>query len=199
MHPLTSTPVVVLAILSLTTPGLAQAASFTPLGDLAGGSFQSQAIGVSADGSVVVGFGNSDSGQEAFRWTSGGGMVGLGDLPGGSFGSIAYGVSADGSVVVGFGNSASGQEAFLWTSGGGMERLFDVLVANGATGLTGWTLRQALGVSDDGQWIVGYGTNPLGNTEAFLARLTPVPLPATVWLLGGALGLLGAARRRVAV
>ena len=87
-------------------PGLSNAASFLPLGDLPGGSFGSGAYGISADGSVVVGFGDSgDSGDpvltEAFRWTSGGGIVGLGELPGGGFGSVAYAVSADGGVVVG--------------------------------------------------------------------------------------------------
>ena len=45
---------------------------------------------------------------EAFRWTTGGGMVGLGDLPGGNFYSDADGVSGDGSVVVGCSDSASG-------------------------------------------------------------------------------------------
>jgi probable HAF family extracellular repeat protein len=64
-------------------------ATFQGLGDLAGGSFSSFAIGVSADGSVVVGQGLSASGSEAFRWTSGTGMVGLGDLPGGLFFSSA--------------------------------------------------------------------------------------------------------------
>ena len=71
------------------------------LGDLAGGSIESGASGVSGDGSVVVGYGSSASGYEAFLWTSGSGMVGLGDLPGGSTESSAYGVSGDGSVVVG--------------------------------------------------------------------------------------------------
>jgi probable HAF family extracellular repeat protein len=53
------------------------------LGDLAGGDCYSKARAVSADGTVVVGMGTSDSGSEAFLWTAGGGMVGLGDLPGG--------------------------------------------------------------------------------------------------------------------
>ncbi len=52
--------------------------SFTGLGDLAGGDFYSVATGVSVDGSVVVGYSDSGSSYEAFRWTSGGGMVGLG-------------------------------------------------------------------------------------------------------------------------
>jgi len=53
------------------------------LGDLAGGIFASSALGVSANGLVVVGESESTSGTQAFRWTSGGGIVGLGDLPGG--------------------------------------------------------------------------------------------------------------------
>ena len=63
------------------------------LGDLSGGIFHSESRAVSADGSVIVGFGSSGSGTEAFRFTSGSGMLGLGDLSGGSFNSIAYGVS----------------------------------------------------------------------------------------------------------
>ena len=102
-------------------------ASFTGLGDLPGGVFKSSARGVSSDGSVVVGSGSSASGSEAYRWTSGGGMVGLGELPGGSFINDAFGVSSDGSVIVGRSNSNPGQqEAFRWTSGGGMVGLGDL-------------------------------------------------------------------------
>ena len=57
-------------------------AAFIPLGDLPGGLSLSDARGVSADGSVVVGTSVSASGFEAFRWTQAGGMVGLGFLPG---------------------------------------------------------------------------------------------------------------------
>jgi probable HAF family extracellular repeat protein len=69
------------------------------LGDLPDGSFGSLATGVSADGAVVVGWGNSIGGQEAFRWTNGGGMIGLGDLAGGSFESVAHDVSSDGTIM----------------------------------------------------------------------------------------------------
>ena len=40
----------------------AMAVSFTPLGDLPGGYFHSEAYGVSADGSVVVGLSDSTPG-----------------------------------------------------------------------------------------------------------------------------------------
>ena len=73
--------------------------------------------------SVVVGKGSSASGSEAFRWTSGGGMIGLGDLADGGFESRAYGVSSDGASVSGSGMSASGRRAFLWTGGSGMVNL----------------------------------------------------------------------------
>jgi probable HAF family extracellular repeat protein len=71
------------------------------LGTLPGGN-SSYAYGVSANGSVVVGWAENASRQRrAFRWTAAGGMQDLGTL-GGSYG-VAYGVSADGSVVVGGG------------------------------------------------------------------------------------------------
>ena len=68
------------------------------LGDLPGGVFESFGFAVSADGSTIVGRGSSNSGTEAFRWTSAG-MVGLGDLQGGTFHSQAKGVSGDGSSL----------------------------------------------------------------------------------------------------
>ena len=101
-------------------------------------------------------------------------MVGLGDLPGGSFSSRATGASSDGGVVVGFGDTDSGPEAFIWTQAEGMQRLIDVLVANGATGLDGWILTDAKAVSADGQWVVGscHPTDSFG-TEPFLAFIAP--------------------------
>jgi probable HAF family extracellular repeat protein len=153
------------------------------LGDLAGGPFGSVATGVSDDGAVVVGFGNLNEASgtaEAFRWTRGDGMVGVGDLPGGAFSSSIWDVSADGSVVVGVGNTASGEEAFRWTIDGGMQNLRELLIAGGATGLTGWTLNQATGVSADGNTIVGFGRNPAGGTEAWAAT---IPEPSALMLL----------------
>jgi probable HAF family extracellular repeat protein len=81
------------------------------LGDLAGGSFSSSAYAASADGDVIVGDGQSASGQEPFRWTSAGGMVGLGHLPGDTAGFGAA-VSADGSVVVGVSSKDHVPQAF---------------------------------------------------------------------------------------
>jgi len=97
-----------------------QSDGFEFLGDLPGGSFQSEAWSSSRFGAVVVGVGSGDQGFEAFRWSAADGMVGLGDFPGGGFYSEARGVSADGSVTVGSGLSTSGTEAFRWTESTGM-------------------------------------------------------------------------------
>lgn len=177
-----------------------QVGGFQGLGYLPGGSALSSALGVSADGSVVVGFSYSASGTEAFRWTETGGMVGLGDFPGGLFHSAALGVSADGSVVVGYGHSVLHWEAFIWDAVNGMRNLREVLVNDLGLGaaLAGWTLWEARGISADGLRIVGWGINPDGQTEAWLADLSPsrVPEPATAVLVGSGVALLVVASRR---
>jgi len=93
------------------------AATLTPLGFLGAGTSGftlSLARGVSANGSTVVGYSETASVDEAFRWTAGSGMVGLG------FGD-AFGNSGDGSTIVG----RYGSEAFRWTSASGMVGLGD--------------------------------------------------------------------------
>ena len=121
----------VAALVLLAGAGAARAQnrpSFTGVGDLAGGAFDSGAEAVSDDGAVVVGGSESTAGPEAFRWTAAGGIVGMGDLSGGAFASSATGVSANGSVIVGTGvNSSDESRAFRWTSGSGMVALNTLL------------------------------------------------------------------------
>lgn len=111
----------VLSVFSGATPTLA--ASFTGLGDLPGGRFFSQALGVSADGSVVVGRGNSSSslGDEAFIWDETNGMRSLQnllesegiDLAGWNLLNAAA-ISNDGLSIVGTGiNPGGNREAWL--------------------------------------------------------------------------------------
>src|SRR5262245_19354352 len=111
----------------------AQAFRWTQEGGLVGlgrlpGDFYSHATGVSADGSLVIGFSRerAETSREAFRWTSESGMVGLGYLPGAAA-SEARGVSSDGSVIVGSSWSPSGHAtAFRWTQADGMTALSDL-------------------------------------------------------------------------
>jgi probable HAF family extracellular repeat protein len=113
------------------------------------GGDQSEALGVSADGAVVVGWAENAAGRSrAFRWTASGGMQDLGTL-GGDW-SEAWGVSADGAVVVGGAQNADWQErAFRWTASGGMQDLGTL------GGLASW----AYGVSADGSVVVGQSVN----------------------------------------
>jgi probable HAF family extracellular repeat protein len=126
------------------------AGTFTGLGALSGGSSYSEAKAVNADGSVVVGFSNSSSGTQAFRWTSAG-MVGLGFSSSGAP-SYAYAVNADGSVVVG----ESGYEAFRWTSAG--------MVSLGV--LSGGSSSRANAVNADGSVVVGFSRDS-SSAQAF--------------------------------
>jgi len=120
------------------------------------GGTQSEARGVSADGSVVVGWASNAAGlRRAFRWTASGGMQELGTLGGTE--SMALGVSADGSVVVGWASNAAGlRRAFRWQNGV-MQDL----------GTLGGTQSEALGVSADGAVVVGYAVNAAGQQRAF--------------------------------
>ncbi|HUW18384.1 MAG TPA: hypothetical protein VMW16_03705 [Sedimentisphaerales bacterium] len=126
------------------------------LGDLPG-SIATTAFAVSRDGSVVVGRAHMSSHTEAFRWTESEGMVSLG-------GGSAMAVSADGSVVVGSG-------AFIWDECHGRRSIQDMLENTFGLNLTGWTLNSATGISADGLTIVGNGTNPSGQYEAWIASI----------------------------
>jgi probable HAF family extracellular repeat protein len=153
------------------------ATGMVSLGTLPGND-RSFATAVNPDGTFIVGL----TAAEAFRWMltdpgSGEGiMIGLGDLPGGDFWSGADDISADGSVVVG--RSATGsfpyeEEAFIWDEVSQMRRLQDVLTSEFGLDLSGWTLRAATAISDDGRTIVGFGDDPNSVCEAWIAHLGP--------------------------
>ena len=139
----------------------------------------SAAWACSGDGSVVVGQSwtqgnqNSSNYEQAFRWTAATGMVGLGELPGGIFYSEADGVSPDGSFIVGGSGSANGVEAFIWNAANGMRRLADYLAERGTIVPAGWILRYANGVtvSNGVVTFAGWGVNPNGETEAWVAAV----------------------------
>jgi probable HAF family extracellular repeat protein len=195
------------------------------------GAIESQAWAVSGNGSVVVGESSSPGTTEAFRWESGvmtglgfldgatsswafgvsddgvatvgasefeaflwmdGVMIGLGTLDG-HFDSTAYAASNGGAIVVGASGEFLESSAFIWNSVDGMQNLQEVLSTTYGLEeqLAGWNLRGARGISPDGRIIVGYGTNPAGLREGWLAI---IPEPSSALLL--ALGLAGLATRR---
>lgn len=141
------------------------------LGDLPGGATFGSSSAVSDDGSIIVGLGTSASGPEAFRWTMAEGMTGLGDLDGGAFDSVANEISPDGSIIVGRATDAVGAQAVLWDSTG-LTLVTDVLSTNGVDVPSDWILLEATAVTIAGGVvsIVGNGTNPSGDAEAWVAR-----------------------------
>jgi probable HAF family extracellular repeat protein len=153
-------------------------AGITALGFLPGG-VNSEANAVSADGTVIVGGSESTAGWQACRWKNGA-IAGLGSLPGYTNRITAFAVSSDGSVIVGGRDSATDSAAFIWDSAHGLRNLQSVLAGTYGLDLTGWSLKKAAGISADGNTIVGYGTDPAGKTEAWLAVVAePTPLVLT--------------------
>ncbi len=77
----------------------------------------------------------------------------------------------------------------------GMLSLQDYLKDNGAD-LEGWQLQKAWSISGDGRFISGYGINPYGNVEGWLASSVPEPSSFILFGIAG-IGLgIGAWRRR---
>lgn len=145
---------------------------------LLNGGLRSDAQGVNADGSVVVGTAQDgrDMRYRAVRWTQETGIASLGAINGGDF-SQAYAVNAEGNVVVGY--SRDGQlttpygRAFRWTPSTGMVSLGT---------LPGDRESYAFAVNADGSVVAGQSIR-----EA--ARLTS---RAFRWTHGGGIEDLGA-------
>lgn len=157
-----------------------------PLTGIPPGFMVENATAVSADGSTVVGYARSPntnpSWLEAYSWTETGGFVPLGDLPGGVLNSFAWAVSGDGSIIVGegaTGDSVDDKEAFIWDAAHGMRNLRELLISDFGLDLDGWILNAARGISADGNTIVGYGVNPQGYQESWVAV---IPEPSSTAL-----------------
>ncbi|TVQ76126.1 MAG: hypothetical protein EA380_09245 [Phycisphaeraceae bacterium] len=115
----------------------------------------SSAYGISADGSVIVGYSiTNNQPQGACRWVDGENTEHLPDLPSNS---AAYAVSSDGSVIVGVTHrnlTSSNAQAFRWTQETGVQYLGAQFVPTA--------------VSADGSVVVGYSfTNALNQDRAF--------------------------------
>lgn len=137
--------------LGTSIPSDLEAASFQGLGSFGG---QSQAFGVSDDGTVVVGS-SALPGHlryRAFRWTSATGMVPLDSLSPTSAYAAAFGISGDGSTIVGMVEGTIGNDRSLvrWQ---GTEGPF---VLDDLAGAPEWeNAKFAGGASFDGSVIVG--------------------------------------------
>ena len=173
---------------------------WTSIGKLPGGyDTGAFATDASTDGSVIVG--NSSStlvpfSFEPFLWSESEGMQGLGLLLPDDDMATTTGLSGDGQTVIGVSGKFSGaREPYIWDAVNGMRSMTDVFVDDYGMDLTGWTLVEALGISRDGTTIVGFGANPQGFTEGWIATI-PEPSALILLVIGG---LCSALRRREAV
>jgi probable HAF family extracellular repeat protein len=145
--------------------------SATVLGKLPGYA-EAIATAASRDGSVVVGSSKDNTGNyHAFRWAMETGMVALGRDGDGFLGSFATSISGDGRMVVGWGTTAAGDVAMIWDAGHGLRQLTAALLADYRLQIEGWKLIRATSISGDGRTIAGSGTNPQGQTEAWIVKL----------------------------
>ena len=128
----------------------------------------SAALGVSADGAVVVGYSRLPNYlYRAFRWENGT-MANLGTL-GGNY-SKALAISGNGLVIVGesYADSIGTRRAFRWTQATNMQSVDDWLRASGVSVPTDITY-SATATNSDGSVVVGY----LDTLQAFIARVVP--------------------------
>jgi hypothetical protein len=130
---------------------------------------------VSADGTVIVGWGGQDwnsKTSEAFHWSAQTGYTGLGGLSDiWSEKSTATGVSADGSVVVGY----TPLGAFLWTRESGLQDLRELVKSRHGVDLELWNLKRGMGVSADGRTLVGFGERGSGDQSRNVGWVLRLP------------------------
>lgn len=137
------------------------------IGDLSGPATFNTAHGVSGNGGVIVGTGETSASPRGWWWSSGSGMNALPDAPGALSRSTAQAVSADGSVVVGSANTSGSTtghlEAARWIGGG-----FGTLELLGA--LPGVTVAdsEARDVSGGGEVVVGRAVSASSGDRAFV-------------------------------
>jgi len=115
-----------------------------------------------------------------------------------NLGSKANATSAAGHVIVGNDKISGDEKALIWDVENGTRILEDLLTVEYGLDLSDWELREANDISADGTVIVGWGINPDGFEEGWIAEIdpTPVPIPGAVWLLGsGLIGMVGIRRK----
>ena len=160
-----------------------QQGSATILRTLDPGDFSSGALFINNRGQVV-----GRSGNFAFFWSQGTGMLPLGQLENTEV-SWAIGINDDGKIV-GFSYVNGGPRATLWDDAGPHD-LNTLLDDSGE----GWRLSDAWAIGNGGH-IVGTGFNPQGAVRAFLLTPVVVPEPSGIAIAGVGAALLLVRRPR---
>ena len=129
------------------------------------GTYYSFGMGISGDGNTITGFETGSAGvYRAFRWTE---ISGFEYNVAGDF-SQGNAISGDGGIIVG----DNGGGAFRLSTAGGLEELNQVYSGLLTPGSDMYT---ALGISPDGQFIVGKGINgATSQDEGFLLAINGI-------------------------
>lgn len=141
---------------------------------------------VSGDGMTIVGQSVRHGAivSDAFVWQEDSGTLRLAERPNGIGQIEAMDISFDGSTIVGImieNDPSFIVHPFIWTRADGLRDLEEVLVGDfGLVDVVDWHLAYATGISSDGRVIVGWGTNPSGEAEAWIAT---IPEPSALLLL----------------
>jgi uncharacterized membrane protein len=149
-----------------------------------------RALDISRDGTTVVGSSRGNDGRiQAVHWR-GSGIQALGFVPGfdtANATTLATATSRNGSIIGGDGTGGP----WLWEAATGMQRL-QTLVQNAGITLNGYTFANLSDISDTGEFIAGFATNPAGGLDSFgdpliargfvlqIARTAPPPAPVPV-------------------
>ena len=155
--------------------------------DIPNAYLNSIATAVSANGEFVVGSsalvsleGQADLFHRGFLWTQATGYQDLGDLPMDvcCFEYDPVDVSNNGQIVIGNATLVTTEPElstpFIWTREDGLQVLADwMLTEYGISDLGGWELGEIAAISDDGTTLVGTGTNPDGEQEAWRFKYSP--------------------------
>ena len=142
---------------------------------------QSEAWGISPDGNVIVGFAYNDRNEAVgFRNIPQGSErvnISLGDPPKGFTGVYPNRTNQDGSIIVGWMRKSDGTyRAMRWTQAGGLE---DLNVTYASLLGQGEYLAEALDITPDGRYIVGWGFKD-GKFQGFILDTGVCNLPADV-------------------
>jgi uncharacterized protein with beta-barrel porin domain len=148
---------------------------------------------VSRDGSTIVGSSRGSDGRiQAVYWRTSG-IQALGFVPGldtATATTIATATSRNGSIIGGNGTGGP----WLWESATGMQRL-QTFVQNAGVALNGYTFSNLVDISDTGEFITGFATNPAGGVDSFgdplvargfvlqIARAAPTTLTTSARLI----------------
>ncbi len=137
------------------------------------------ALSITADASTVTGRYGKGNAQEPLLWTSAG-ASGVGNASGTDAGTGWDIADDDANVIVGTAQlvNTSDYVAIIWIEDQGTFQLKSWLEDNFGLDLSGWTLENARGVSDNGLVIVGHGENSASDTEGFHVELPWLDCPA---------------------